>query len=64
MYREGLGDDLANLTLDDLNEHSVTAHTDDEERQTKRWSVYCALVGSLALNGGRYALKRRKLVPY
>lgn len=56
MYREGLGDDLANLTLDDLNEHSVTAHTDDEERQTKRWSVYCALVGSLALNGGRYAL--------
>ena len=56
VYREGLGDRLPDLTVDDLNEHTVSAYTADEDRPIKYWSVYRSLVGSLALDGGRYAL--------
>lgn len=56
LYREGLGDDLPDLTIDDLGEHCVTAHTDDDERPTKRWPVYRSLVGSIVFEKGRYAL--------
>ena len=56
LYREGLGDRLSSLTVDDLNLHAVTAYTDDDERPKKRWSVHRSLVGSLPFDGGRYAI--------
>lgn len=56
LYREGLGDALANLTLEDLTKHSVAAYTTSDDRPFDYWSVHEALVGSLVLDRERYAL--------
>ena len=56
LYRAGLGARLAALTLEDLRRHTVAAYADDGSRPIKYWSVYRSLVGSLVLNGERYAL--------
>jgi uncharacterized protein (TIGR04141 family) len=56
LYREGLGDRLATLALDDLKNHTVAAYAENEDRPFQRWSVHRSLVGSLVFGGERYAL--------
>lgn len=55
LYREGLGDRLKVLTVKDLKHHAVAAYYENGS-PPKDWSVYDALVGSMALNGDRYAI--------
>ena len=56
LYRDGLGARLENLSLDDLEKHTVTAYAENEDRPFQHWTVHRSLVGSLVLNGERYAL--------
>jgi uncharacterized protein (TIGR04141 family) len=56
LYRKSLGSRLAKLTLDDLNRHTVAAYGENESRPFQYWSVHRSLVGSLVLDGERYAL--------
>ncbi len=56
LYRAGLGTRLTELTLEDLKKHTVAAYGENEERASQHWSVHHALVGSLVLDGERYAL--------
>jgi uncharacterized protein (TIGR04141 family) len=56
LYRTGLDARLVNLTLDDLKKHTVAAYGENEDRPSQHWSVHRALVGSLVLDGERYAL--------
>jgi uncharacterized protein (TIGR04141 family) len=56
LYRDGLGARLANLTLEDLKNHTVAAYAENEDRPFQYWSIHRSLVGSLVLNGERYAL--------
>jgi uncharacterized protein (TIGR04141 family) len=56
LYREGLGDRLRALTVEDLKRHSVAAYSENEDGAFDSWSVHDALVGSLVLGAERYAL--------
>ena len=56
LHPESLGPRLAALTLDDLEKHTVAAYGENENRPFQYWSVHRALVGSLVLDGERYAL--------
>jgi uncharacterized protein (TIGR04141 family) len=56
LYRAGLDARLGNLALDDLKKHTVAAYGENEDRPSQHWSVHHALVGSLVLDGERYAL--------
>jgi uncharacterized protein (TIGR04141 family) len=56
LYRHSLGPRLPNLTLDDLSRHTVAAYSENDIRPSQAWSVHRSLVGSLVLNGDRYAL--------
>ena len=57
LYCEELGPDrLSELTLDDLDKHTVAAYAEDESRDFQHWSVHRSLVGSLVFDGERYAL--------
>ena len=56
LYRQSLGPRLPNLTLDDLSRHTVAAYSENDIRPSQAWSVHRSLVGSLVLNGDRYAL--------
>lgn len=56
LYREGLGNRLVGLSVDDLKKHKVAAFDEDGAKPVKLWSVYHSLVGSLSLDGKRYAL--------
>jgi uncharacterized protein (TIGR04141 family) len=56
LYRQSLGPRLAKLTLDDLSRHTVAAYAENDNRPSQAWSVHRSLVGSLVLNGERYAL--------
>lgn len=56
LYREGRGDRLQQLSIDDLKSHHVAAYDADGSKPLARWSVHYALVGSIAMKGARYAL--------
>jgi len=56
LYRDGLGDRLAKLSLDDLKNHKVAAYADGDDRPFQIWSVHRSIVGSLPFQGERYAL--------
>jgi len=56
LYRTGLDARLGNLTLEDLKKHTVAAYGENENKPSQHWSVHRALVGSLVLDGERYAL--------
>jgi uncharacterized protein (TIGR04141 family) len=47
---------LATLALDDLKNHTVAAYGVHEDRPFQDWSVHRSLVGSIVLEGERYAL--------
>jgi uncharacterized protein (TIGR04141 family) len=56
LYRAGLKERLDQLTLEDIKKHTVAAYSENENRPLQYWSVHRSLVGSLILNGERYAL--------
>lgn len=56
LYREGLGDKLKTLAVDDLKRHAVTAYADSKDTPQYYWSVFDAIVGSVVLDANRYAL--------
>lgn len=56
LYCDELGDRLPKLTLLDLCKHTVAAYGENDERSFQHWSVHRSLVGSLVLNGERFAL--------
>ena len=56
LYREELGERLSTLSLDDLQKHTVSAYSENENRPFQHWSVHDLLVGSLVFGGERYAL--------
>ena len=55
LYRDGLGNDLAALDIDQLKKHKIAVFSEAGEK-VDQWSVHRALVGSLVLSDGRYAL--------
>ncbi len=55
LYRTGLGDKLASITLNELSNHTVAAYASDEDRKIQHWSVYRSLVGSIDVDDQRYA---------
>jgi uncharacterized protein (TIGR04141 family) len=55
-YRDELGSRLASLTLKELGKHSVAAYAENESRPFQHWSVHRSLVGSIVMDGERYAL--------
>ena len=56
LYRTGLDGRLGKLTLEDVKKHTVAAYGENEDKPSQHWSVHRALVGSLVLDGERYAL--------
>jgi uncharacterized protein (TIGR04141 family) len=56
LYRESVGDRLAKLTIEDFKKHKVAAYDGDSEQAYAYWSLYHAMIGSLATGGERYAL--------
>ena len=56
VYRDNLGDGLTDLTVDQMKAHRVAAYDLASNKPFKNWSVHQSLVGSLVINGGRYAL--------
>lgn len=60
LYQESFGDDLEELTLDNLKKHKVAAYDYDGDRLLDRWSVHHSLVGSINVGGERYALNEGK----
>lgn len=48
------------LTLDDLHRIKIVTHSPDGAHRIRQWSVYRGLVGSLELDGKRYALNEGK----
>lgn len=56
LYREALGDRLVTLSIEDLEAHKVAAYVEDDNRPFERWSVHRSLVGSIVVDGERYAL--------
>lgn len=56
LYRDGLGDRLPQLTVEDIKKHRVAAYGADGNVPLNHWSVHHALVGSIAMSGRRYAL--------
>lgn len=55
LYRSELGDDLGSLTIEDLKKHRIAAYSESGDR-IDHWSVRTALVGTVVLEGQRYAL--------
>jgi uncharacterized protein (TIGR04141 family) len=56
LYRDGLGERLKDLSLADVKKHQVAVYAADGSRPLAHWAVHYALVGSVAMNGARYAL--------
>lgn len=56
LYRAELGDELQNLSLDDLKKHRVAAYSDGGDIRIDHWPVRTALVGTIILHDRRYAL--------
>jgi uncharacterized protein (TIGR04141 family) len=56
VYRTGLGKKLGALSVADLKHHRVAAYRSRDEKPHIYWNVHHALVGSLVLQGDRYAL--------
>lgn len=56
LYREELGEDLKTLTIDDFKKHRIAAYSEGGDTRVDHWSVRHALVGSILLNGERFAL--------
>ena len=55
-YTEALGDKLDGLNIDTLYDHKVVAVYDDDAKPDRKWSIRTALVGSLVMDNGRYAV--------
>lgn len=56
-YREELGDDIVKLDLDCLlDKHGVFAEFANDAMVKKRWSLKKALIGSVVIDGGLYAI--------
>lgn len=56
LYRECLEDDLENLSADKLKHHRVAAYRASDDKLVDDWPVRDALVGSLTLDGDRFAI--------
>lgn len=56
LYRDCLGENLPNLTIDDIRRHRVAGYRTSDGGLVDDWLVRDALVGSLALDNDRYAL--------
>ncbi|MGL4960495.1 MAG: DUF6119 family protein [Inquilinus sp.] len=55
-YQDSLGEELGTLSVDRLRKDRVVAVFDSNDRPERSWSIRSALVGSIALRGGRYAI--------
>ncbi len=55
-YQDALGDKLADINVEALRKHGVVAEFNNDIGAKKRWSVKKALVGSVVLDGGLYAI--------
>ena len=56
LYREALGDDLQNLSIEHIKRHRIAAYSEAGDVRIDSWSVYHALVGAAVQNNGRFAL--------
>jgi uncharacterized protein (TIGR04141 family) len=56
LYREEIGNSLSALTIDDIKKHRIAAYSEGGDTHIHSWSVRQALVGTVILNNGRYAL--------
>lgn len=56
LYRDALGEELPNISIEELKKHKIAAYSEAGDVRIESWSVYDAIVGSAVLNGGRYAL--------
>ncbi|WP_300054897.1 TIGR04141 family sporadically distributed protein [uncultured Roseobacter sp.] len=56
-YKQAIGDDLENLTVEAIaRNHGVIAEFSNDAQAKKRWSIKRALIGSVVLEGGLYAI--------
>ncbi|PKR89092.1 hypothetical protein CXZ10_11285 [Pleomorphomonas diazotrophica] len=55
-YRTELGDDIGRLDIDCLHKHGVIAEFASDAMIKKRWSLKKALIGSLVIDNGLYAI--------
>ncbi|MEJ8406050.1 TIGR04141 family sporadically distributed protein [Brevundimonas vesicularis] len=56
LYRQELGDELLTLTIEELKKHRIAAYSDGGDNRVDHWSMRNALVGTVVLDGQRYAL--------
>jgi uncharacterized protein (TIGR04141 family) len=56
LYREGLSEKLATLSVADIKKHRISAYSEDGSMRLDSWPVYRALIGTVNLDDDRYAL--------
>ncbi len=55
-YTSAMGDRLEAISIETLRDHKIIASYEDDNQPDQKWSIRTALVGSIAYEGGRYAI--------
>lgn len=59
-YREALGDKISSLDAEAIsNKHGLIAEFDNDASSKKKWSIKKALIGSVEVDGGLYAISMK-----